>query len=142
MKVLRWFTGTFNHHLGTLKAIHCYLTFGNRKYCPRKVLINSDTLIIKTTESGCSDECKILSRRCEKAQQVLNNSRKINMEDNFERYQCQIALPGFGISSQQLLENARVLIIGMGGLGCPSAQYLVSSRHRNNQVLQMMILYR
>ncbi|WP_407534451.1 ThiF family adenylyltransferase [Elizabethkingia miricola] len=49
------------------------------------------------------------------------------MEDYSERYQCQIALPGFGISSQKLLKDARVLIIGMGGLGCPCAQYLASS---------------
>lgn len=49
------------------------------------------------------------------------------MSDPFERYHCQIALPGFGISSQKLLKNARILIVGMGGLGCPSAQYLASS---------------
>lgn len=49
------------------------------------------------------------------------------MEDHFERYQCQIALPGFGISSQESLKNAKVLIVGMGGLGCPSSQYLASS---------------
>ncbi|AZA93663.1 Probable adenylyltransferase/sulfurtransferase MoeZ [Chryseobacterium nakagawai] len=49
------------------------------------------------------------------------------MSTSFERYQCQIALPGFGIESQELLKNAKVLIVGMGGLGCPSAQYLVSS---------------
>ncbi|PUB34726.1 adenylyltransferase/sulfurtransferase [Elizabethkingia sp. YR214] len=49
------------------------------------------------------------------------------MKDHFERYQCQIALPGFGISSQESLKNAKILIVGMGGLGCPSSQYLVSS---------------
>ncbi|MDN3693565.1 HesA/MoeB/ThiF family protein [Chryseobacterium tructae] len=49
------------------------------------------------------------------------------MNTSFERYQCQIALPGFGIASQELLKNAKVLIVGMGGLGCPTAQYLASS---------------
>lgn len=49
------------------------------------------------------------------------------MNTSFERYQCQMALPGFGMESQELLNNARVLIVGMGGLGCPTAQYLASS---------------
>lgn len=49
------------------------------------------------------------------------------MSNPLERYHCQMALPGFGISSQELLKNAKVLIVGMGGLGCPSAQYLASS---------------
>ncbi len=49
------------------------------------------------------------------------------MSNPFERYHCQMALPGFGASSQELLKHAKVLIVGMGGLGCPSAQYLASS---------------
>ncbi|WP_447642789.1 MULTISPECIES: ThiF family adenylyltransferase [Chitinophagaceae] len=49
------------------------------------------------------------------------------MPDNFERYHCQMALPGFGKEAQQLLQNARVLIIGAGGLGCPAAQYLAAA---------------
>ncbi|MDN3579917.1 HesA/MoeB/ThiF family protein [Mucilaginibacter flavus] len=43
------------------------------------------------------------------------------------RYSCQIALPGFSASAQKLLQQAKVLIVGAGGLGCPSAQYLTST---------------
>lgn len=48
-------------------------------------------------------------------------------EENWERYHCQIALPGFGKESQHLLHNAKVLIVGAGGLGCPVAQYLTAA---------------
>ena len=43
---------------------------------------------------------------------------------NQDRYQRQITLAGFGIESQQKLSQAKVLVVGAGGLGVPVLTYL------------------
>ena len=43
---------------------------------------------------------------------------------NESRYSKQIMIKGFGMPAQQLLQDSKVLIVGLGGLGTPCAQYL------------------
>lgn len=44
-----------------------------------------------------------------------------------DRYKRQINLPEVGTSGQQKLSNAKVLVVGAGGLGCAVLPYLVSA---------------
>ena len=49
---------------------------------------------------------------------------KISIKKDLDRYSKQIILKKFGIIGQKKIMSSKVLIIGMGGLGCPLALYL------------------
>ena len=50
----------------------------------------------------------------------------LNLKE-FKRFEKQIILKKIGISGQKKIKKAKVLIIGMGGLGCPVAEFLTRS---------------
>ncbi len=47
--------------------------------------------------------------------------------DELQRYSRHLSLPSVGTSGQQKLKAARVLIVGAGGLGSPTALYLAAA---------------
>ncbi len=50
----------------------------------------------------------------------------MNLKD-FKRFEKQIILKNIGINGQKKIFNSRVLIVGIGGLGCPLLTYLAAS---------------
>ena len=53
-------------------------------------------------------------------------SSKLN-KNQIERFSRQIILKNIGVLGQKKILNSKVLIIGMGGLGCPVAEFLTRS---------------
>ena len=53
-------------------------------------------------------------------------SKKLNKKE-IEKFSRQIILKNIGALGQKKIQEAKVLIIGMGGLGCPAAEFLTRS---------------
>ena len=48
------------------------------------------------------------------------------LNEYFRKYEKQIILKEIGFSGQKKIKKSKVLIIGLGGLGCPLLLYLTS----------------
>ena len=48
-------------------------------------------------------------------------------DEQLLRFSRQIMLPDMDIAGQVKLVNSSVLIVGMGGLGCPASMYLAAA---------------
>src|SRR5215213_7386593 len=54
-------------------------------------------------------------------------SNAIFSKEELARYNRHIIIPGFGLEAQQKLKEAKVLVIGSGGLGSPGLLYLAAA---------------
>jgi adenylyltransferase/sulfurtransferase len=55
---------------------------------------------------------------------LIDNTNIVLSKSEIKRYARHISLPELGIEGQLKLKNAKVLVIGCGGLGAPILQYL------------------
>ena len=76
-------------------------------------------------------EVKELKKPIEGQAGLVQQEQKINMMkklENYKRYKKHIIIKKIGVNGQKKILNSNVLIIGLGGLGCPLLTYLAASR--------------
>jgi sulfur-carrier protein adenylyltransferase/sulfurtransferase len=57
----------------------------------------------------------------------MDNMSEVFSTEELLRYSRHLNLPNFNLSGQKKLKDARVLVVGTGGLGAPMLQYLAAS---------------
>ncbi|XP_025417571.1 adenylyltransferase and sulfurtransferase MOCS3 isoform X1 [Sipha flava] len=91
-------------------------------------LVNNEDTFNDEEISRLSLEIELLKQELNKKTELLKTKQKKCLTKlDVSRYSRQIILPEIGIEGQKKLKNASVLIIGVGGLGCPSSMYLASA---------------
>nr|WP_277396155.1 molybdopterin-synthase adenylyltransferase MoeB [Burkholderia sp. Ac-20379] len=106
---------------GQHPSLHVQLYYGNGHFKEHFLLTRRGKLVnlIETLADG--DEIEVmLATSGGSGVEALSN-------EEVQRYVRHITLPGVGRAGQERLKQARVLIIGTGGLGSPACLYLAAA---------------
>jgi adenylyltransferase/sulfurtransferase len=71
-------------------------------------------------------QARMAAAAADASQQPFSAEHGLSKEQ-VERYSRHLLLPSFGVAGQGKLCNAKVLIVGCGGLGSPAALYLAAA---------------
>lgn len=87
--------------------------------------------VVLVCQYGLITEQLIRESSAENVYSLLGGAQAWNefksSKSDLSRYARQMVLPQVGVEGQKALEAAQVTIVGLGGLGCPVAQYLITA---------------
>jgi len=86
---------------------------------------SSDAPLLGLDDSSLEEPQKEISHP--QVQAEVPQQRWPLSKDEYKRYGRQLIMPEVGLQGQIRLKAAAVLIVGVGGLGCPAAAYLAGA---------------
>ncbi|CAG9826278.1 unnamed protein product [Diabrotica balteata] len=81
---------------------------------------------IKELQEELKQKERLLEELLRKDNDTIAESKTISTNEII-RYSRQMIMPDITIDGQKALKNSKVLIVGVGGLGCPAALYLATA---------------